>query len=110
MGAKLFDQFQPGNDAGRRPVPYTGWVEQMTGYAPSVAQALLPYPQYCGNIYDKRECGNRRTFLAGQLEKRSPRASCMLAFLHLGEKNIRTPTARRVHVVLERQRRVHLAF
>ncbi len=29
-------------------VPYVGWANQMTGCAPTLAQALLPYPQYCG--------------------------------------------------------------
>ena len=32
------------------PMPYDGWVEQMQSCAPSVAQALLPYPQYCDNL------------------------------------------------------------
>ena len=29
-------------------VPYVAWQQQMTGCAPTIAQALLPYPQYCG--------------------------------------------------------------
>ena len=31
------------------PLPYPGWVEQMT-CAPSVAQALRPFPQYCDSL------------------------------------------------------------
>ena len=51
MGDKLFDEFQPGQTSlDGVPVPYDGWVEQMVGCAPSVAQALLPYPQYCSNL------------------------------------------------------------
>ena len=37
------------------PLPYPGWVEQMTGCAPSVAQALRPYPQYCDNLQGLNE-------------------------------------------------------
>jgi hypothetical protein len=51
MGQKLYDQFQPGQTMlDGVPVPYPGWVEQMTACPPSVAQALLPYPQYCGGL------------------------------------------------------------
>lgn len=37
------------------PVPYVGWASQMTGCAPTIAQALLPYPQYCGNLQGLNE-------------------------------------------------------
>jgi cytochrome c oxidase cbb3-type subunit III len=30
--------------------PYAGWTEQMQACAPTVAQALLPFPQYCGPL------------------------------------------------------------
>ena len=30
--------------------PYVGWDAQMTGCAPTIAQALLPFPQYCGTL------------------------------------------------------------
>lgn len=36
-------------------VPYAGWANQMTGCAPTIAQALLPYPQYCGNLQGLNE-------------------------------------------------------
>jgi hypothetical protein len=56
MGAQLFDQFQPGQTIlDGVSIPYAGWVEQMTACPPTVAQALLPYPQYCGNIYGQNE-------------------------------------------------------
>ena len=42
------------------PLPYPGWVEQMTGCAPSVAQALRPYPQYCDNLQGLNENQRRR--------------------------------------------------
>ena len=37
------------------PLPCAGWVEQMTGCAPSVAQALRPYPQCCDNLQGLNE-------------------------------------------------------
>ncbi len=56
MGAQLFDQFQPGQTTlDGVAIPYAGWVEQMTACPPTVAQALLPYPQYCGNIRGQNE-------------------------------------------------------
>ena len=46
LGDRLNDQFTPGMASlNGVPLPYPGWVEQMTGCAPSVAQALRPYPQ-----------------------------------------------------------------
>jgi hypothetical protein len=51
MGSALYDEFKPGmTNLDGVPLPYAGWVEQMTGCAPSVAQALRPYPQYCDNL------------------------------------------------------------
>lgn len=56
MGSALFDQFQP-SQATMNGVsqPYTGWAGQMKACAPSVAQALTPFPQYCSNIYGNNE-------------------------------------------------------
>src|SRR6185437_16196350 len=34
---------------------YVGWADQMTGCAPTIGQALLPYPQYCGSIQGTNE-------------------------------------------------------
>jgi hypothetical protein len=51
MGQQLYDEFQPGQtvlDGVRQ--PYAGWAEQMQACAPTVAQALLPFPQYCGSL------------------------------------------------------------
>jgi hypothetical protein len=51
MGQALYDEFQPGDKSlDGVALPYPGWVEQMTGCAPSVAQALRPYPQYCSEL------------------------------------------------------------
>ncbi|MFZ0631558.1 MAG: carboxypeptidase-like regulatory domain-containing protein [Acidobacteriaceae bacterium] len=35
--------------------PYVGWASQMTGCAPTMAQALLPYPQYCSILQGQNE-------------------------------------------------------
>ena len=56
MGNALFDEFKPGmTSLDGVALPYNGWVEQMTGCAPSVAQALRPYPQYCDNLQGLNE-------------------------------------------------------
>jgi hypothetical protein len=56
MGQALYDEFKPGmTSLDGVPLPYPGWVEQMTGCAPSVAQALLPYPQYCSRLQGLNE-------------------------------------------------------
>jgi len=36
-------------------VPYVNWAAQMTGCAPTLAQALLPYPQFCGTLQGLNE-------------------------------------------------------
>ena len=52
MGSALYDTFQPGQTSlDGVQAPYPGWAASMVGCSPTVAQALLPYPQYCGNIY-----------------------------------------------------------
>lgn len=35
--------------------PYVGWAGQMTGCAATLAQALLPYPQYCSVLQGENE-------------------------------------------------------
>jgi Carboxypeptidase regulatory-like domain len=36
-------------------VPYTNWQTQMTGCAPTLAHALVPYPQFCGTLQGLNE-------------------------------------------------------
>jgi hypothetical protein len=36
-------------------MPYVGWASQMTGCSPTIQQALLPYPQYCGDLQGDNE-------------------------------------------------------
>jgi hypothetical protein len=62
LGSQLNDEFAPGDTSKDGvPLPYPGWVEQMTSCAPSVAQALRPYPQYCDALQGLNE--NRGTSL-----------------------------------------------
>jgi hypothetical protein len=81
MGAQLYDQFQPGDtELHGVPIPYDGWIEQMTGCAPSVAQALLPYPQYCSELYGLNENAGNSTYHSFQFkaEKRFSQGVWML--------------------------------
>jgi hypothetical protein len=56
LGSRLYDEFQPGQTSLHGvPIPYAGWREQLTGCAPSLAQALLPYPQYCSTLQGRNE-------------------------------------------------------
>ena len=69
MGQRLFDQFQPGQTQLHGvPIPYAGWVEQMRACPPSVAQALLPYPQYCGPLQGLNENAGNSTYHSLQLK------------------------------------------
>ncbi|MDX2152157.1 MAG: TonB-dependent receptor [Bryobacteraceae bacterium] len=68
-GARLRDDFQPGQTSLHGVnIPYAGWVEQMTGCSPSLAQALLPYPQYCGSLQGVNENAGNSTFHSLQLK------------------------------------------
>lgn len=51
LGPKLLENFASGevSHAGVK-IPYAGWIQQMTGCNPTVAQALLPFPQYCDSL------------------------------------------------------------
>ena len=69
LGNRLNDQFTPGQTSlDGVSIPYAGWVQQMTGCAPTVAQALLPYPQYCGNIYGQNENVGNSTYHSLQIK------------------------------------------
>jgi hypothetical protein len=73
LGDQLTAQFQPGMTSLHGvPLPYAGWVEQMTGCAPSVAQALRPYPQYCDGLQGLNENYGKSLYnsLQMKLEKR----------------------------------------
>jgi hypothetical protein len=73
LGPALYDEFEPGQtELDGVPVPYDGWVEQMQSCAPSLAQALLPYPQYCSQLQALTENYGKSTYhsLQAKIEKR----------------------------------------
>jgi Carboxypeptidase regulatory-like domain len=61
LGSRLLDTFAAGETVkfagtpNEVRVPYAGWRDQMQSCAPSVAQALLPYPQYCSTLQGLNE-------------------------------------------------------
>ncbi len=55
-GQALFDEFGPSDTSvDGVAAPYPGWAEQMQACAPTVAQALRPFPQYCGSLFGENE-------------------------------------------------------
>ena len=82
MGSKLSDEFSPGQTSlDGVNIPYAGWVTQMTGCVPTVAQALLPYPQYCGSLLGDNENAGNSTYHAFQFkaERRFTHGTSLLA-------------------------------
>lgn len=88
-GTKLTDQF----DATTASVdgvsqPYAGWAQQLLAVnncTPTVAQALLPYPQYCGGITGLNENLGSSTYHSFQLKvekKYSQGLYVLLAYTH----------------------------
>src|SRR5437763_9898121 len=68
-GQKLYDVFQSGQTVlDGVPIPYPGWVEQMTACAPTVAQALTPYAQYCSPLRGANENLGSSTYPSFQLK------------------------------------------
>jgi len=50
------------------PAPYGGWAEQLASCSPSVAQALVPYPQYCGALQGLNENAGNSTYHSFQFK------------------------------------------
>ena len=90
MGSKLFDTFSPGQTSlDGVNIPYAGWVDQMKGCQPTVGQALLPYPQYCGSLLGDNENAGNSTYHAFQFkaERRFARGTSLL-LSYTNEKTI----------------------
>ncbi len=69
MGPALFDEFASGQTSlDGVSIPYAGWVEQMSACAPTVAQALVPYPQYCGSLTGYNENAGNSTYHSFQFK------------------------------------------
>lgn len=70
LGSRLRDSFGP-NDTSVNgvPVPYAGWYQQLNGRCdPTVAQALLPFPQYCNSLTGTNENLGFSTYHSLQLK------------------------------------------
>jgi len=81
MGQTLFDEFGEGqSELNGVANPYPGWETQLGACAPSVAQALVPYPQYCGPLVGLNENAGNSTYHSLQL-KAEQRLSQGLWFL-----------------------------
>ena len=83
MGTKLYDTFQPGQTSlDGVSAPYAGWVDQLTNgqCQPTVAQALLPFPQFCGILTAANENAGYSTYNSLQVkaEKRMSRGVMFL--------------------------------
>jgi hypothetical protein len=69
MGPKLFDTFQPGDtQVDGVPEPFPNFASVVTGCDASVAQALLPFPQYCNNIVGLNENKGSSSYYAFELK------------------------------------------
>jgi hypothetical protein len=82
MGSQLYDQFGPTSTAvDGVPAPYSGWASQMVDCSANVAQALVPYPQYCGPLTAINENAGNSTYHSFQLkaEKRASHGIYLLA-------------------------------
>jgi hypothetical protein len=84
MGNSLYDQFSPGQTMlDGVSIPYAGWVQQMTNgqCPPTVAQALVPFPQFCGNLTALNENAGYSSYNSFQAkaEKRFSRGFMFLA-------------------------------
>jgi hypothetical protein len=74
LGSKLRDSFiASSTSVDGVPVPYAGWVQQLSGHCDAtVAQALLPFPQYCNSLTGTNENLGFSTYhsLQMKIEKR----------------------------------------
>ncbi|OLB24442.1 MAG: hypothetical protein AUH15_01030 [Acidobacteriales bacterium 13_2_20CM_55_8] len=69
LGAQLNDTFQPGQTTlDGVPEPFPNFATVVTGCAASVAQALLPFPQYCNTIPGLNENQGSSSYHAFQLK------------------------------------------
>jgi hypothetical protein len=69
LGGQLNDIFLPGDtQVDGVPEPFPNFATTMTTCPPSVAQALLPFPQYCNNIVGLNENKGSSTYHAFEMK------------------------------------------
>jgi hypothetical protein len=81
--SQLSDVFSGDTPVDGVPAPYTGWAAQLTSAgvcSPTVAQALLPFPQYCSKLQGLNENHGNSIYHSFQLkaEKRYGKGLYML--------------------------------
>ena len=82
LGPQLFDVFAPGQTSlDGVPAPFPDFATVMTACSPSVAQALLPFPQYCNSIRGRNENEGSSTYHGFQLKAEHRFAKGMWALL-----------------------------
>lgn len=69
------------------PAPYEGWVSQMAECTPNVAQALVPYPQYCDALEGLNENAGNSSYHSFQVKvnRRFSRGLFLLASYTFGK-------------------------
>ena len=75
--------------------PYAGWYTQMHNYGctPTVAQALTPYPQYCGSLTGLNENLGSSTYNAFQLKWEKRMSEGLYALVSYNHSKIITSAA-----------------
>jgi hypothetical protein len=69
LKGKLNDEFQPGDtEVDGVPAPFPNFANAIAPCVPTVAQALLPFPQYCNTIPGLNENQGSSTYHAFQLK------------------------------------------
>jgi hypothetical protein len=68
MGDTLTKEYNGATVVDGVPIPYAGWEDQMSGCSATVAQAMLPYPQYCSRLYPITENAGDSTYHSFQIK------------------------------------------
>jgi hypothetical protein len=95
-GTRLTDQYTAdGQTVDGVASPYASWYSQMKQYGctPSVAQALLPFPQYCGSLTGLNENLGSSTYHAFQLKVEKRVTHGFFALLSYSHSKILTDAA-----------------
>ncbi|HEX8985118.1 MAG TPA: carboxypeptidase-like regulatory domain-containing protein [Bryobacteraceae bacterium] len=95
-GSALSDQFSGDSPVAGVPAPYAGWAQQLNdagACAPTVAQALLPFPQYCSGITGLNENLGMSTYHSFQLKVEKRFASGLYTLLSYTHSKLLTSAA-----------------
>jgi Cna protein B-type domain. len=118
LGGQLNDVFQPGQtELDGVPEPFPNFATTMIACAPSVAQALLPFPQYCNGITARNENQGNSTYHSFQVKAEHRFANGLWALLTYTNSKLLTDADASENIYgstvfspFEPQRRKALAF